>query len=149
MTDNPEADPVYKTWIKLLNKTERGGYGSLSAGERIFWCVYELDLEAYRGGFLAYFGNTEGIHADEVVPSLTAIGAHETAAHIERLLRLAFPDGIPADLGTRRELALRVETDYDKLRDDINTLEDWYCQDPESIFDKLQSHARKLGFLVD
>lgn len=142
--EDPESHPVYKTWISLTKK----GYASLSAAERVFWGVYLLDLEVYNGAFLQYFCNTEGSYTHELVGSLTAIGANETAARVGRFFSRVFPEGVPVDADDRRDLALRVEDDYERFRIDEEALTEWYCQDTEGLFDKLQRYAREHGFLV-
>ena len=91
--NDPYSHPIYKTWISLANKEAAGSYSSLAPAERVFYNVYLLDLEVYNGGFLQYFGNTEGEHAGDLVGSLAAIGADETAARVERFLGQVFPGG--------------------------------------------------------
>lgn len=145
----PPSEPVYKTWLSLLEKVEAGGYGGLSAQERVFYGVYLLDLEVCNGGFLQYFGNTEGRHADQLVGSLRAIGASETAARVEQVFSRVFPQGIPAEVGARRDLALRVEDDYEEFQSDQEAFDDWYYQDPDGIFDRLRKYAREHGFAVE
>src|SRR5436853_2394239 len=92
--NDPYSHPIYKTWVALTNKEAAGGYRGLSPAERVFYGVYLLDLEAYNGGFLQYFGNTEGEYAGDLVGSLMAIGADETAARVERFLHQVFSGGV-------------------------------------------------------
>jgi hypothetical protein len=147
--NDPSSHPIYKTWISLSNKEAAGGYSSLAPAERVFYGVYLLDLEVYNGGFLQYFGNTEGEHTGDLVASLAAIGAAETAARVEQFLEQVFPGGVPDEAVARRGLAVRLETDYDQFRSDEEILTDWYCQDKDTIFDRLQKYAREHGFLVE
>jgi hypothetical protein len=147
--NDPFSHPIYKTWISLTNKEAAGSYSGLTPAERVFYNVYLLDLEVYNGGFLRYFGNTEGEHADDLVGSLAAIGADETAARVERFLSQVFPWGVPTEAVARRDLALRVEDDYDQFRSDEEALTDWYCKEKDAIFDRLQWYAREHGFLVE
>jgi hypothetical protein len=56
-----------------------------------------LDLEVYNGGFRQYFSNTAGQYAGDLVGSLMAIGANETAARVERFFRHVFPGAVPAE----------------------------------------------------
>jgi hypothetical protein len=146
---DPQTEPVYKTWLSLVEKEEGSGYGGLSVAERVFYSVYLLDLEVYNGGFLQYFGSTEGRYADDLVASLKTIGANETAARVELVFSSVFPQGVPVDADARRDLALRVEDDYDQFELDLEALDDWYCQDTDAIFPLLQNYAGKHGFLIE
>ena len=146
---DPESHPVYKTWLSVLEKKQSSGYDGLSAAERAFYGVYRLDLEVYNGGFLQYFGNTEGEYARDLVDSLVSIGANETAARVEQFFRGVFPGGVPEDADARRDLALRVEADYEQFEAEETALTDWYLQDADKIFDRLQTYAGEHGFFIE
>jgi Domain of unknown function (DUF4375) len=147
---DPQSDSVYDTWVSLATKERGGGYGSLSAAERVFYGVYLLDLEVYNGGFLQYLGNTEGRYAGDLVGALKTIGANETATRVEQFFNKVFPNGIPDDADARRDLAFRVEDEYEqRFRPDEDAVSDWYCKDIDGIFHRLWNYARENRFLVE
>jgi hypothetical protein len=61
-------------------------YQDLSAPERVFLLIWELESEVNNGGFHQYFHNSSGAGAPHIVAALKAIGAQATAAIAQRAL---------------------------------------------------------------
>jgi Domain of unknown function (DUF4375) len=61
-------------------------YQELSAPERVFLLIWELESEVNNGRFQQYFHNSSGAHAPEIVAALNTIGAPATAHIAQRAL---------------------------------------------------------------
>jgi hypothetical protein len=61
----------------------RVSYEALSAPERVFRSVWELEAEVNNGGFHQYFWNSSGSLAPHAPAALRAIGASTTAGIVE------------------------------------------------------------------
>lgn len=85
----------------------------LTPGQRALLALHWTVGEVSNGGFDQYFTNPTGVLASEALAGLRRIGASETAALFEQLLK-TFPDGEPPrDNGARFEAveAMRQEAD--------------------------------------
>jgi len=149
MSEDHYNNPVYRTWRSLLAKKEAQGCAGLSAAERVFWCVYLLDLELFNGGFDQYFLNYSGDHANEVVAALRAIGAHRAGELADTAIRYVFPaSSVPVERDERFEHMRAVERsdpEYDRILDRWSTA---YCNEAEDVYPLLAEHAGRHGFLV-
>jgi len=61
-------------------------YKDLSAPERVFLVIWELESEVNNGGFQQYFHNSSGALAPHAVDALKTLGATATADIVQRAL---------------------------------------------------------------
>ena len=107
----------------------------LSAAERVFIVIWQLEAEINNGGFAQYYDNSAGDRAGEAPAALVAIGAHHTA-EIVRSANALFAGGPPADRDARgraleaiAEAALEeLDTAFLAYEDDLSTLLYTYVQ---------------------
>ena len=144
------TNSVYKIWLSLTAKEDARGYQSLSAAERVYWCVYLLDMEIYNGGFDQYYINSSGDYASGVVAALRAIGAHKAARITEDAFSYVFPGGIvPEDRDERWTQAEAVEERDPQYDERTNVFSRQYCKDEDEIYTLLEQYARLHNFVVD
>jgi hypothetical protein len=99
--------------IKLADKEESGGLGSLTPAEQTFFLVWWFEAELNNGGFDQFFDNSTGNHAVHTVSALDRIGA-TTCANIVRRACALFPDSTPSSDWNTRQEQLCVITDDDE-----------------------------------
>jgi hypothetical protein len=148
MSQDRENHPVYKTWIALLEKEERGGMNSLTVPERNFYSIYSLELEIYNGGLSQYFaqGDLLGI----AVTALNDVGAGKSAGIIKSAIELIFPDDeILGDEVQRNQILSSLSERDDKKLKSLDQLDDAYRRDPDSLDTLLVEYARKYNFIVE
>lgn len=150
MNDERYTNPVYKTWMSQMAKEAAHGYESLSASERVFWCVYLLDLEVANGYFDQYFVNSSSEYADQVVAALHAIGAPEAAHLTQAVFEYVFPNGVvPTDQAERRELLEEAEERDSQYYQEIEEFSKQYLNDDGKIYACLAGYAREQDFVVE
>ena len=98
---------------------KKSNYGDniekLSAAERVFYIIFQLEGEVNNGGFSQYFHNSNGNFANEVAKALREIGADETADICDTALA-ALGGEIPVEWALRQETLESVITDsVDKI----------------------------------
>jgi hypothetical protein len=84
------------------------GFDSLSRGERVFLCVWNLEAEVNNGGFAQFYVNSAGDKARETPSALREIGATQAAAIVEEANRVFGPQGPPADRDARTQALERL-----------------------------------------
>jgi uncharacterized protein DUF4375 len=107
----------------------------LTAAERHFACVWQLEAEVNNGGFHQYYFNSAGDFALDTAEALDAIGAPHTA-QIVRDANSVFPDGPPRDRDARQSALAAISEDafaeYDDAflayEDDLSSLLFAYVQ---------------------
>src|SRR5215472_12379335 len=72
-------------------------YKDLSAPERVFLVIWELESEVNNGGFQQYFHNSSGALAPHAVDALKTLGA--TVKQSSRRAQSMFAFGGKADIG--------------------------------------------------
>lgn len=107
-------------FLEKIEKVEKkGGYQALSAGQKLYVDVLELDSEIVNGGFSQYFVNSSGDHWRNALEGLQAMGFDElTKIFREAISR--FPNGEPSNNRKLRQkqlarLARRDEDVFDAL----------------------------------
>jgi len=142
-------NPVYKTWRSLMAKEEVQGFVGLSAAERVFWCVYLLDLELPNGYYDQYFTNSSGDHANEVVSALRIIGADRAAQLTQEAIFCSFPNGVvPADRDERLDQMIALDEHPPERSRTLDQLSRTYCTEAEDVYPLLADYAERNGFLV-
>lgn len=84
--------------------------GKLSDAEKVFYLNTQLESEVNNGGFSQYFYNSSGDFANEVLYSLNAIGAEQTASIYRKALS-ALGGLLPKDRDEREELLDKILID--------------------------------------
>src|SRR3954469_7873166 len=88
----------------VFGRYDRHGFESLSAAERIAYCVDALEREVNNGGFEQFFANSSGDTSAETHAALETIGA-PAAASLVKSAAGVFPGGAPpADRDARLEM---------------------------------------------
>jgi hypothetical protein len=148
MSQDRGNHPVYKTWIALLEKEERGGMNSLTVPERNFYSIYSLELETYNGGLSQYFA--QGDLLSIAVTALNDVGASKSAGIIKSAIELIFPDDeILGDEVQRNQILSSLSERDDKKLKSLDQLDDAYRRDPDSLDTLLVEYARKYNFIVE
>lgn len=117
----------------------KGPFDSLSASERTFRLIWELEGEVNNGGFHQYFGNSSGDMSLHAVAALKEIGATQTAGIVQRALSVFGPLGpSPSqdvrleqleDLSVEQEALLEaLDTEFYRYPDNLTTLLYQYVQ---------------------
>src|SRR5690349_10093080 len=70
----------------------RVDFDALSAPERVFRAVWELEAEVNNGGFHQYFFNSSGQFAPFALGALRAVGASQTAGMLQRAISVIGTD---------------------------------------------------------
>jgi hypothetical protein len=89
----------------------------LSAPERVFICIWQLESEINNGGFHQYYFNSAGDLAIEAPSALEAIGA-PLSAEIVRGANAVFPGGPSPDRDAREESLEGISDDEFEQFDD-------------------------------
>jgi len=94
-----------------------GGLETLSADEKVFHLVDQMDREVNNGGFSQFFTNSAGDYSMDTLDALKLIGAKKTAKLLAEAISL-FPGGAPpADRDDRTRLVEGMDKDTAKKLD--------------------------------
>jgi hypothetical protein len=94
----------------------RADYHELSAPERVFRAIWELEGEVNNGGIDQYFFNSSGSLVPDVVDALKTIGAYRMAGILEEAIGLMPANVSWRDSDMRREMLIALpETRQDAL----------------------------------
>jgi hypothetical protein len=119
----------YYVSVKQLKK----GIDSLGSQEKVFFVVFDFEMELYNGGADQYLVNPSGDNANEVSSALNAIGAIKSAELVSKLLPFFPEHQIPRDRGDRLQFLKTCwnNLDYKKMIEEVSYK---YCEDEEGIF---------------
>ena len=101
-----------------------------------------LWYEVGNGGFLQYFGNPAGDHAQKTVEDLLAIGAGETAAVLVKAIDVFGPQGPSADRSRRQGQLRGLGPDAVA---ELDECDQFVFDDPEDLEGLLESFVRSHG----
>lgn len=108
----------------------RDGFESLTAAERVVFCVDELEREINNGGFHQFFQNLSGDRVPETIAVLETVGAGEMLALLREAVAL-FPARMPPRDQLKRGAIL------EGVSEDVlvawATLDDKFCSYPEDL----------------
>lgn len=123
-----ERRQEFYAWFNRVALAEPVDVEDLPEPDRIVYCVGWLEAEVNNGGFGQYFWNTGGIHAEDTLVALWAIGARDTAELMTRAVALAPPPGMDgqARAGAREGLDRRYG-------DELDRLSDRFCRGPDDL----------------
>lgn len=143
-----------RLWNNLLNRFDDPvrGFDTFSDAEIVYWCIRNLEREAYRGGLEMFFFNSSGELYEETVRSLSQIGASKSADILKSFANEAFAGKCPPrDTGLRRA-ALNAFDELELVKaggiaDKLGYLDDRYCEDPDNIDERLHIFALDQGLI--
>jgi len=114
----------------VFPRYDRDGFDSLSAAERVAYCVDALEREVNNGGFEQFFGNSSGDTAAETDAALQAIGAAQAASLLQSATSL-FPNGAPPRDPDERVEA--IDALSDEARSKWGELDARFCAYPDDL----------------
>jgi hypothetical protein len=149
LTDERYTNLTYKTWLSLMAKEKAESEHNLSEEEKIFRCVYLLDLEIHNGGYDQYFTNSSSDYANQLVSALRHIGAYRAAELSASAIQIIFPGNIvPVNRSERFDQIRLAEKRDPDARGKLHLLDKQFYEEAEDVFPLLDSLAREHGFLV-
>lgn len=127
--DDPTAFAIALSDL-VFPRYDRDGFESLSAAERVAYCVDALEREVANGGFEQFFTNSSGDTATETHAALVKIGAAQAASLLQTAISL-FPKGAPPrDRDERTDL---VDSMSDELRGKWRELDKRFYAYPDDL----------------
>ena len=129
----------------LIALSEQGrfwnvAFEELSAAERVFRAIWDLESDVNNGGFDQYYRNSSGDTAYHAVEALNEIGARAAAGIVARA-NAAFPDASPPrDQGMREELVEEIEAGNEDCWD---SLDDEFSRYPDDLTELLYEYVRR------
>jgi hypothetical protein len=128
----------------------RVDYGQLSAPERVFGVIWELESEVNNGGFYQYFWNSSGALAPHSIEALKEIGADATAALAREALTLA-GDGIEWSDDAARQA--RIDRLPRETKNKLDELDQAFYASPDDLtsllYKYVSGHKREIGTPAD
>jgi hypothetical protein len=115
-------------------------YQELTAAEKVFVSVWELESEVNNGGFLQYFFNSSGDNAKYCVSALGKIGALNVAALVKQAISV-FDNGEPSPDSAIRQL--QVENLSGKQKEFLNELDQMFFKHPDNLTELLFDFVTK------
>jgi hypothetical protein len=106
------------------------GVDALSAAERVFLCVWNLEAEVNNGGFEQFFINSAGDNAAETPTALRQIGAAQAATIAEEANGVFLPSGPPTDRDARAAALERLGA---PATDTLNMLDARFYKYPDNL----------------
>lgn len=138
--------------LSQSDRTEFGkdNFSEQSIPQKVFSSIWALEMEVNNGGFTQFFFNDSRETAGFVVEALKSIGALQTAEICRQALAIAFPFGLPADLGLIRAMAADFSEETEgRLRE----LDDQFYEYPdpltELLYTYVSAHPEEFGELPD
>ena len=115
-------------------------YQELTAAEKVFVSIWELEAEVNNGGFLQYFFNSSGDNAGYCVSALEKIGALNVAA-LAKQANSVFENGAPsADSEIRQP---QVEKFSDEQKKFLDELDQKFFKRPDNLTELLFDFVTK------
>ena len=122
----------------VLERIARDGLSALTAPERHYVALCELEAEVNNGSFVQYFANSAGDLCLDALEALQTVGATEMAAVFRQALAL-FPVHVLPDHDLRAtHLNGLSQTDLSKLE----FLSDQFVDDPDDIAERMDAYVQ-------
>lgn len=102
----------------------------LSNEEKVFFVINSLEGEVNNGGFVQFLYNSSGNFANDVVPSLIAIGATDTAEICKSALA-ALGERIPRKTEEREDLLDDIMTD--DIEEKLSKCDEEFYEYPDTL----------------
>ena len=125
---------------KICPRLWDDGWDTLSHGEQVFACVWQLEAEINNGGFDQFYSNSAGDFAIETVNALEEIGAAHTAEIVRRANGLFDGAKPPKDRDEREEA---LETIRDDHEDDLEQLDSAFYEYKDNLSELLHAFVMK------
>ena len=126
-----------------LSQSDRTDFGkdnfiSQSIPQKVFSSIWALEAEVNNGGFSQYFFNSSRETAGFAVEALKSVGAVQTAELCKQAIAVAFPNGLPADLGLIHSAAADFS---DETETGLRELDRQFYQYPDDLTDLLYKYV--------
>ena len=144
LTDPNDVIIAMSSWIG-----RKSNYGDnmavLSPEEQVFYICNLLEGEVNNGGFVQFFDNSSGNHANRAPECLEAIGAVRTAEICRKALA-SFPQPLPVDWKKRREFLDEFLTeDVEEVLEECDSAFYDYEDDLEHLaYSYIQAHKNSF-----
>ena len=115
-------------------------YEELTAAEKVFVSVWELEAEINNGGFNQYFFNSSGDNARHCVAALERIGAKNFAALVKQANSVFENGEPPTDSGIRQPL---VESFSEEQKNSLDQLDQQFFKYPDNLTELLFDFVEK------
>ena len=120
-------------------------FDQLSAAEKTFRAIWELEADVNNGGFQQYYSNSSGNTAFAVSDALEEIGA-PLMAKIVADANSIFPDHAPPqDWTLREDMMQEITAQHEELLDDLTAQ---FFQYPEDLTALLFEYVRTHSFQI-
>ena len=113
-------DPM-DVYLRLLDRVERSGIGSLAEAEQNFFAVMVFTAECDNGGIQQYFTNSSAEHARQALRALQVIDAPNAADLLRKVMMLFGKQGPPED---RDERLRRIDLMAPGFFEEVDRLQD-------------------------
>lgn len=126
-----------------LSESARTGFGRVdfadqSEAQRVFSAIWALESQVNNGGFLQFFESSDGDTAEHAPSALRAIGALACAEIVERALRTASPEPLPASDTERQELMGSLSED---VLERLEQIDQQFFGYPDNLTDLLFAYV--------
>jgi hypothetical protein len=115
-------------------------YQELTAAEKVFVSIWELEAEVNNGGFDQYFLNSSGDNAGHCVSALEKIGAFNFAALVKQAVSVFENSTPPDDPEIRQPLVVNFSDEQKKF---LNELDQKFFKYPDNLTDLLFDFVTK------
>jgi hypothetical protein len=115
-------------------------YEELTAAEKVFVSIWELESEVNNGGFDQYFLNSSGDNARYCVSALEKIGAMNFAALVKQANSVFENGEPPADPGIRQPQVVKFSDEQKKF---LGELDQKFFKYPDNLTDLLFDFVTK------
>lgn len=147
-----EYDPHRALWHFIVDKSDgerRGGFGSLTKEEKVYYAVVVFEGEVYNGGILQFFSNSSGELYSEVIDALAVLEAHQTIDLLKRGTELIFGDIDPPNDRVLRNDLMR-DNDHGPVQEwerELDEIENQILDGPDNLLQKLERYAETTGLI--
>ena len=138
----PEEEWFFERLDPIFDKFLSQGYEALTAEEKYFHDVDQLDREVNNGGFSQYFLNSAGRNAHETLEALKTIGAKKARMLLMDAVSLFPGKLVPKDDAQREKLVDWIEKENPRA---LGKLDERYYKSAENMMLLLYRHSRRMG----
>jgi hypothetical protein len=124
----------------VLRRLKKVGFKRLTKVQKVYYCVWLLDMEVRNGGFTQYFVNSSGNLAHLTRKALKALGAARTEAILAQAMACLGVAGPARGRDERHEQLAKV---FDGQQQNLSELDDAFYKDEDRLNDRLLEFARR------
>lgn len=118
----------------VLNRLEKVGFKRLTKPQKVYYCVWQLNVEVRNGGFSQYFFNSFGKYAKLTIKALRKLGAAETATIVEQAVAIFGSSGPAQNRDERQEQLASV---FASNEINLSNLDDQFYENNDDLSLKL------------